>query len=833
MKKILSLVLVLSLVLGTFSFAFAATPEDVVDTDFEEAVETLMALGVVDGYPDGTYKPEKAVTRAEMAKLLIEALGYGELASGATATFADAQGHWAESYIGFAASMDIVKGYPDGTFKPNAVMSTDEAITMVVRALGYTDDSLKGTWPTNYKVKALDLDLTDGLTSLSGDGLRGNVALLLFNALEVPMVEVDSDGNAVKVDPEKLFIDNIGEKTDEYVKITYDLVFDEDDALSVADNINLEDYLYHSIKYYTTDDYDVAYVASVDTDEFVGTVVTNGAVTYVEDADDEVEKFDVTSQTALFFNGEQATTTEADSLAEDVTEVTVVYSTDENDKKVVEGVIAWTYQIKQIAYSTPYSVRTPLVLDRTIELPTMEDADDDEALDSENLTIEGDVDSLEDIKQDDIVYVYSSDDDTDYDTPVKTKLLVVRDTFEGKYTKTVDSNTFVIGGTTFDRSSDVASLSITLGNDYKLFLDKDGDIYSVTDATEDEVEATYGLLVNFVAGDVEDIENVKTVDAAPTMRVLTSGGDVVIYDLYTDGLVDDTTDFTTSGSDMLGDIQLTYDGSATTDGIVVSDAGISLGDLVKYELNSDGEVDKVYVTSADVSASTGLNYDSDEMLLDGSYDVIDSTVVFDKTATSWADWTVETDSILDSDFGGYYLVDDEDYFVEVVVVTGGAAAGTDDTYAVVVDSADVYDVDQDAQVVEYTLLVDGEEVTYLTDKDYTISATDTDDMLVKVTFDEDTGLITAIGSTETAENPSNLEVIDVYPATDRVRVTGGAVYTMQDDSEVYILETDGTDTVVSVGSLADVLEGDDVYLYETDGDDDGYIDTLILDLRTK
>src|SRR6056297_4280130 len=120
MKKILSLVLVLSLVLGTFSFAFAEghLPEDVVGEDSEEAVATLMALGVVDGYDEGTYKPEKMVTRAEMVKLIIEAQGYGELAKGSTTTFVDAQGHWAEKFIGFAASMKIVKGYPDGTFKP-------------------------------------------------------------------------------------------------------------------------------------------------------------------------------------------------------------------------------------------------------------------------------------------------------------------------------------------------------------------------------------------------------------------------------------------------------------------------------------------------------------------------------------------------------------------------------------------------------------------------------------------------------------------------------------------------------------------------------------------
>src|SRR6056297_1179499 len=135
MNNILALVLVLSLVLGTFSFAFADghLPEDVVGEDSEEAVATLMALGVVNGYPDGTFKPDRTLTRAEMAKLLVEALGYGDLAeSGTSTSFADAQGHWAQDYIGFAAAMDIVQGYPDGTFKPNQTMTMDEAVTMVV-----------------------------------------------------------------------------------------------------------------------------------------------------------------------------------------------------------------------------------------------------------------------------------------------------------------------------------------------------------------------------------------------------------------------------------------------------------------------------------------------------------------------------------------------------------------------------------------------------------------------------------------------------------------------------------------------------------------------------
>ena len=68
MKRVLSLVLAISMVMSMFSFAFAGTAlKDVVDTDYESAVEALVELGIVNGYEDGTYRPEQKVSRAEMA----------------------------------------------------------------------------------------------------------------------------------------------------------------------------------------------------------------------------------------------------------------------------------------------------------------------------------------------------------------------------------------------------------------------------------------------------------------------------------------------------------------------------------------------------------------------------------------------------------------------------------------------------------------------------------------------------------------------------------------------------------------------------------------------
>jgi hypothetical protein len=212
MKKILSIVLAIALVLGSFSFAFAATPADVAGSDYEEAVNTLMGFGIINGYPDGTYKPGNIVTRAEMAKLLIITLGYGDLAGGSS-SFSDTAGHWADGYISLATGLNIVIGYPDGTFRPDATVTYDEAITMIIRGLGYTDESLPGVWPTDYKIKALELGILDDVEVAAGGANRGDVAIMLFNALNAEYGQVNADDIWEVNSLGKLLIDKLGKKS--------------------------------------------------------------------------------------------------------------------------------------------------------------------------------------------------------------------------------------------------------------------------------------------------------------------------------------------------------------------------------------------------------------------------------------------------------------------------------------------------------------------------------------------------------------------------------------------------------------------------------------------
>jgi len=203
MKKVLSLVLVLTLVLGSFSFAFAATPTDVVGTEYEDAVERLGQLGVLTGYDDGTFKPENTITRAEFAAVVVRAKGLeaaAQASKGATAFSDVAAGSWAAGYVNVASKMGFVKGMGDGTFAPNAPVTYEQAVTMVMRALGYEPAAeAKGGYPYGYLIVANEIGLLEKVNGTTGaPALRGTVAKIVDNALEIPLMVQVSYGDRIE-----------------------------------------------------------------------------------------------------------------------------------------------------------------------------------------------------------------------------------------------------------------------------------------------------------------------------------------------------------------------------------------------------------------------------------------------------------------------------------------------------------------------------------------------------------------------------------------------------------------------------------------------------------
>lgn len=217
LKKVLALVLALCMILSTFTAltittASAATPtfNDIEGTEYAEAVEVLSALGIVAGYEDGSFGGDKVVTRAEMAAFIVREIGLANAAASAAANssnFTDVgngSADWAVGSINIATQKNIIVGRGDGTFDPNSTVNYQEAVKMLVCALGRDVVAVRnGGWPSGYLIAAATCGLTDGITGVEAtDGCnRGVVAVLLYNALEIKLMEETAySGSAVQVE---------------------------------------------------------------------------------------------------------------------------------------------------------------------------------------------------------------------------------------------------------------------------------------------------------------------------------------------------------------------------------------------------------------------------------------------------------------------------------------------------------------------------------------------------------------------------------------------------------------------------------------------------------
>ena len=197
-KRVLSLLLAVCLAASVLALPVSAAEtvrfSDVTDRDTAMAVESLRLLGVLDGYGDGSFRPNAVLTRAQFCKMAVYAMdGESELGLYRTVTvFPDVKpSHWASAYINMAAKgKGVIAGYADGRFHPEKTVTVGQAVTILLRLLGYTDENVGGIWPHGYMAVAQTIGLTDGV---SGDGYtaltRGQAARLFLNLLRSDMRE--------------------------------------------------------------------------------------------------------------------------------------------------------------------------------------------------------------------------------------------------------------------------------------------------------------------------------------------------------------------------------------------------------------------------------------------------------------------------------------------------------------------------------------------------------------------------------------------------------------------------------------------------------------------
>ena len=187
MKKIISILLSVVLVLASACMVSATYTK-------ETAAEELEKYGIVDRNALGQSTVDGPVTRAGLTKMIVLMLELkpAENSSGFTDVSYD---HWACGYIAQAKNLGIIDGMGDGTFAPDEPVTYEQALKMIICALGWGESARRrGRYPVGYAITATYLGLSPSKARLSDYADRGDIMIMLAKALDVPLSVLSSFG---------------------------------------------------------------------------------------------------------------------------------------------------------------------------------------------------------------------------------------------------------------------------------------------------------------------------------------------------------------------------------------------------------------------------------------------------------------------------------------------------------------------------------------------------------------------------------------------------------------------------------------------------------------
>ncbi|WHE07049.1 S-layer homology domain-containing protein [Thermoanaerobacterium thermosaccharolyticum] len=783
LKKLIAVVLTFTLVFSAMAVGFAGTFSDVKDdAPYASAVARLQSLGLVSGMPDGTYQPDGAVTRAQMIAFVNAAEGLqdaAKLAVGPT-KFSDVPAsYWASGDINIADP----SGYPDGTFKPNNTVTYPEALAMILRALGYTEDY---SWPYGVIAKATNVGITDGVTlSANATITRGQMAMLVNNALDL---NINKYSDGAETDTGKKLITKVATPTDYVVLATangatdvgtgkvllYDLSNDKEVTKNAGD-IDFTPYLGEAVTVYLTKS-DVPVLVEEGTSDITNKVKEYDDATLssnvVKDSDGNTTSVDLSKLDYVLFNGYL---TNYSAIKDELGTFDVKLIN--NDGNVDNNADGYDYAIiTDYAYSSSVVTDDVKSGDKYIATDngnyTLVDSDGD----AYNVVVAGDVSKLTDIHENDVVYYgrqYNEDGDQ-----VGVYIYVVRKTVEGKVeaTYTDDGNYVTINGKDYKLTNGLTFDDVTTGDEGTFVLNADGDIVAFLGTTTATANYAVVLDSSYVGSKLSN-----------KIELLTADGSDKVY---------------------------TWD---NTDDTIADPTSLDKGTLVKYDVNSDGTiVSKVYASdyddiSIDNVSGGSFNNDNDYVTIGSTkYYLSDSTVIFNYDGSDYS--VVKLSDISDID-GVEYIAYDAYKNVKAIIVDN-ATYESDNTTDVVAFVTNFYNVStsDDTTYTRIKAIVNGEEVTYNATKDLTSKFSDKN-VAYKLTIDNDTNKVTnaveVTGTDNVVSGTVYQKDIKVSSATIKIGDTGyklapGFTVIMQDG------------TSYDVSNVADIPNGVTVKAYRDD-----------------
>ena len=858
MKKVLSIVLSIAMVVCLApTMAFAATTNaaqsnaaysDIEGTACEGAVNVLSALKVVDGFTDGTYKPEQTVTRAQMAKLIVTALGVADYATAKTSKFVDmGSATWAIPYVEYAANLNIVNGVGNGKFNPNGLVTYEQAATMIVRALGYTDQckEMNGTWPAIYVQKAMALGVFEDVVNGGANGAnRGDIAIMLYNAIELAEVYADADGTThYKTGNNATYFNGIAVNgvtmlgtLNKNGSQQYEVISSQDADTALTD---VRPYVGAAAKVTKDKNGDILAVGDIKTTFITGDVSSDGKKITVDDVDYELSNAD--------YAGIKSTTGGADTSAEKggavviknglttgdkVTKIDNYKNTDDvtlaakvSGKTVKEIYSISTWEVTKAAKVSDSDLTN---VTKSCKLLNKEfDKNDDLQPDTTSFVLNG-VASLSDIKADNIVYVYTNEAGKIRRVDVGTT------TVKGEITKktgskvTIDGKAYKFAKTTDNTDLKNAPVDIDTwdaGDEVTVYLDYNGKIYD-----GDLVESAAGnFAVVYSVG--EKAPSDKATESDAKVQLVLSDGSVSVFNVdgekYTNNLNNKTNNVASPKC------------TAWTD--------LKPGMIVKYEVNSSNKITKIYDATKSINgnkntaASVGNRYISKSGYIN-STKIADGAIIFTLPATK-ADNNTYSFSFKDSDDAGVSklesILDSTPALVsavqndkgKIVAMLVSDEATSDDFYGVVTSSYNLKDSDYGADFYIGT----EKKTDTQTDEKYGISKADGKEVTLykiqnttggKYKMDAQAATDKLVGTAKATEHKSLVKFDNGYIKKDQAdtftakNLEGENVsqLSLYDNAVVYIY--DDSEDGWTIGSKSDLTDDDNytIKFYSTSTD---------------
>ncbi|SHJ60828.1 S-layer homology domain-containing protein [Dethiosulfatibacter aminovorans DSM 17477] len=766
MKKILLFTLIL-----TFLFVGSAYGQefpDVEGTKYEEAVEFLSAYGVVNGFPDGTFKPDDPVTRAQISKMITIVLGFEEFTENMESTFTDMDGHWAERYVEVAHAFDIVQGYLDGTFGPDNEITYTEVITMIVRSLGYTDQSLPGAWPYDYLVKAGDLGIVDGIPLAGDQATRGDIALMTYNALFSEKGTVNTSNNQWETSGE-LLLSNIGYGEEQKIS--------ESDIEKAVLYPKLKEYEYYRGNLFYNSDDEIVYFQNVGTKEDEGKVTSVSSNTIIiEDEYGNRKPYD-TKDAEIILNG-----VEGRRISLINSQVRIIYY--ESDENKIEAIIGRKLTKILLADSSFYGQ----TVFNGIYLPL-----DGGIVNDNSIYVHGDVDSIYDIRPNDVIYAYETDESGYRKTYLE--LEVVRNRIEGAMTETTQNSSnglSKIDGVQYSHSDSYIPID-GFGPGYYVaaYLDKNGEVVKYNIIRDLQQPEDYGLVIETTDSNQLELPKIRLID--------NSGAEKTYHVNLENDLIVESGGFN----------DLTYS------------INLSEGDVIKFNLENADKIKKM--DKVQLVAYDGIYDNSERMLTDIEAGINDSTLIYTKDEDDWIKISLES---LDEFIKGDVSTNEDGDYVELLIVENGIITNYPDTvYSVPDDITKILNLDGE-EVYRIYGYVEGKEAYIYSGPSYMESLTGLEDYMGQLLEFE---LIQDKIKSFSVPNPELTfsELTNKYGG--KILKAEGTFYEYADDVKVYIAEEN--EEGYNITGIADVdgMEiGDQIQLYDVHGDFDGIMDIIIL-----